>query len=351
MHPVDFFMGLMSSDIGIDLGTANTLVCLPGRGVVLSEPTVVAVRPGTNKVLLDGKAVGNTARAMLEKAPDTISVIRPLKHGVIADFDITEALLRYFIQKVHKRKWGLRPRLVISIPAGITAVERRAVVNSSERAGAREVYLVSEPKAAAIGIGLPISEPMAHMIVDIGGGTTEVAVISLGDIFTHVSLRVAGDEMDESVVQYVRNNYNLDIGYRTAENIKLEIGSAYPMEEELTMEIKGRDTISGLPRSTVISSEEVREALRGPVDQIVNAVKTVLERTVPELASDLLEYGMVMVGGGSLLRGLDKYLAEETGMNVRIAEDPLTAVARGTGVLLENLDIYKDVLQDEEVEV
>ncbi|HHT9157700.1 MAG: rod shape-determining protein [Planctomycetes bacterium RIFCSPHIGHO2_12_FULL_52_36] len=351
MHPVDFFMGLMSTDIGIDLGTANTLVCLPGRGVVLSEPTVVAVRPGTNKVLLGGKAVGNTAKAMLEKAPDTISVIRPLKHGVIADFDITEALLKYFIQKVHKRKWGLRPRLIIAIPSGITAVERRAVVNSSERAGAREVYLVSEPKAAAIGIGLPISEPVAHMIVDIGGGTTEVAVLSLGDIFTHVSLRVAGDEMDESIVHYVRNNYNMDIGYRTAENIKLEIGSAYPMEEEVTMDIKGRDTISGLPRATVMSSEEVREALRGPVDHIANAVKTVLERTVPELASDLLEYGMVMVGGGSLLRGLDKFLAEETGMAVRIAEDPLTAVARGTGILLENLDIYKDVLQNEEVEV
>lgn len=351
MHPVDFFMGLMSTDIGIDLGTANTLVCLPGRGVVLSEPTVVAVRPGTNKVLLGGKAVGNTAKAMLEKAPDTISVIRPLKHGVIADFDITEALLKYFIQKVHKRKWGLRPRLIIAIPSGITAVERRAVVNSSERAGAREVYLVSEPKAAAIGIGLPISEPVAHMIVDIGGGTTEVAVLSLGDIFTHVSLRVAGDEMDEAIVHYVRNNYNMDIGYRTAENIKLEIGSAYPMEEEVTMDIKGRDTISGLPRATVMSSEEVREALRGPVDHISNAVKTVLERTVPELASDLLEYGMVMVGGGSLLRGLDKFLAEETGMAVRIAEDPLTAVARGTGILLENLDIYKDVLQNEEVEV
>jgi len=288
---------------------------------------------------------------MLEKAPDTISVIRPLKHGVIADFDITEALLKYFIQKVHKRKWGLRPRLIIAIPSGITAVERRAVVNSSERAGAREVYLVSEPKAAAIGIGLPISEPVAHMIVDIGGGTTEVAVLSLGDIFTHVSLRVAGDEMDESIVHYVRNNYNMDIGYRTAENIKLEIGSAYPMEEEVTMDIKGRDTISGLPRATVMSSEEVREALRGPVDHIANAVKTVLERTVPELASDLLEYGMVMVGGGSLLRGLDKFLAEETGMAVRIAEDPLTAVARGTGILLENLDIYKDVLQNEEVEV
>ncbi|MEK7821800.1 MAG: rod shape-determining protein, partial [Planctomycetota bacterium] len=270
MHPVDFFMGLMSTDIGIDLGTANTLVCLPGRGVVLSEPTVVAVRPGTNKVLLGGKAVGNTAKAMLEKAPDTISVIRPLKHGVIADFDITEALLKYFIQKVHKRKWGLRPRLIIAIPSGITAVERRAVVNSSERAGAREVYLVSEPKAAAIGIGLPISEPVAHMIVDIGGGTTEVAVLSLGDIFTHVSLRVAGDEMDEAIVHYVRNNYNMDIGYRTAENIKLEIGSAYPMEEEVTMDIKGRDTISGLPRATVMSSEEVREALRGPVDHIAN---------------------------------------------------------------------------------
>jgi rod shape-determining protein MreB len=350
MHPIDFFMGLMSTDIGLDLGTVNTLVCIPGRGVVLSEPTVVAVKPGTNKVLLDGKAVGNTAKAMLEKAPQSISVIRPLKDGVIADFDITEAMLRYFILKVHKRKWGVRPRLIIAIPAGITAVEKRAVVNSSERAGAREVYMVSEPKAAAIGVGLPIGEPVAHMIVDIGGGTTEVAVISLGDIFTHVSLRVAGDEMDEAIVQHIRSSYNLDIGYRTAENIKIEIGSAYPMERELTMEIRGRDSIAGLPRSTVISSEEIREALKGPIDQIVGAVKTVLERTVPELASDLLEYGMVLVGGGALLKGLDKLLAEETGLPVRIAEDPLTAVARGTGILLENLDLYKDVLQNEESE-
>ncbi|MEE9584295.1 MAG: rod shape-determining protein [Candidatus Brocadiales bacterium] len=343
-------MGVMTSDMGIDLGTVNTLICMPGRGVVLFEPSVVAVRPGTNEILLDGQAVGNTAKAMLEKAPSTISVTRPLKEGVVADFDLTEAMLRFFIRKVHKRKWGVRPRVIVAIPAGITAVERRAVVNSLERSGARDVYLLSEPKAAAIGCGLPISDPTAQMILDIGGGTTEVAVISLGDIFTQVSLRVAGNEMDDAIIKFMRNQYNLEIGHRTAENIKMDIGSAYPTNGEITAAVRGRDVIAGLPRSVTVSSEEMREALREPLDKIIDAVKTVLEQTTPELASDLLEHGMVLAGGGALLNGLDRLLREETGIPVRIAEDPLTAVARGTGILLENLDLYKDVLRDENSE-
>ncbi|MEE9200388.1 MAG: rod shape-determining protein [Candidatus Brocadiales bacterium] len=350
MHPVHFFMGVMSTDMGIDLGTVNTLICMPGRGVVLFEPSVVAVRPGTSDILLNGRAVGNTAKAMWEKAPSTITVTRPLKDGVVADFDLTEAMLRYFMRKVHKRKWGIRPRVIVAIPAGITAVERRAVVSSLERSGARDVYLLSEPKAAAIGCGLPISEPTAHMVVDIGGGTTEVAVISLGDIFTQISLRIAGDEMDEGIIKFMRSQYNLEIGHRTAESIKIGIGSAYPTNGELSGQVRGRDLIAGLPRSVTITSEEIREGLKEPLDQIIEGVKTVLEQTTPELASDLLEHGMVLTGGGALLRGIDRLLQEETGIPVRVADDPLTAVARGTGVLLENLDLYKDVLRDENSE-
>ncbi len=350
MHPLDYMLGLASTDMGIDLGTANTLVCIPGQGVVLFEPSVVAVKPGTNKVLLNGNAVGQSAKAMLEKAPNSISVIRPMKNGVIADFDITEAMLKYFILKVHKRKWGIRPRVVVAIPSGITAVEKRAVVNSAERAGAREVYLISEPKAAAIGAGLPVGEPVASMIVDIGGGTTEVAVISLGDIFAHESLRVAGDAMDDAIVQYVRRTYSLDIGYRTAESIKIEIGSAYKLEEELSAEVRGRDAIAGLPRSVTITSEEIREALQPATDAILDAIRKTLEKASPELASDLLTTGMVMVGGGVMIRGLDKIAAEETGLPVEMAAEPITAVARGTGILLEDLDLYKDVLWDKELE-
>jgi len=348
MHPLDFVLGFMSTDMGIDLGTANTLVCIPGHGIVLSEPSVVAVKPGTNKVLLNGNAVGNIAKAMLEKAPGSISVIRPLKNGVIADFDITEAMLKYFITKVHKRKWGVRPRILIAIPSGITAVEKRAVVNSAERAGAREVYLISEPKAAAIGVGLPVGEPVASMVVDIGGGTTEVAVISLGDIYTHESVRIAGDELDDTIVQYIRKRYSLDIGHPTAERVKIEIGSAHALDKELSTEIRGRDAVSGLPRSQKITSEEIREALKEPFDKIVIAVRNTLERTAPELASDLISNGLVLVGGGALIRGIDRLLIEETGLPVRVAEEPLTAVARGTGYLLEHLDLYKSVLQDED---
>jgi rod shape-determining protein MreB len=259
-------------------------------------------------------------------------------------------MLKYFILKVHKRKWGIRPRVVVAIPSGITAVEKRAVVNSAERAGAREVYLISEPKAAAIGAGLPVGEPVASMIVDIGGGTTEVAVISLGDIFAHESLRVAGDAMDDAIVQYVRRTYSLDIGYRTAESIKVEIGSAYKLEEELTAEVRGRDAIAGLPRSVTITSEEIREALQPATDAIIDAIRKTLEKSSPELSSDLLTTGMVMVGGGVMIRGLDTLAAEETGLPVEMANDPITAVARGTGILLEDLDLYKDVLWDKELE-
>ncbi len=350
MHPLDWILGLASTDMGIDLGTANTLVCVPGRGIVLFEPSVVATRPGTNTVLMNGNAVGQFAKDMLEKAPSSISVIRPMKNGVIADFDITEAMLKYFILKVHKRKWGVRPRIVIAIPSGSTAVEKRAVVNSAERSGARQVFLISEPKAAAIGAGLPVGEPVASMVVDIGGGTTEIAVTSLGDIFTHESLRVAGDAMDEAIIEYVRRTYSLDIGFRTAENIKVEIGSAYKLEEEMSAEIRGRDAIAGLPRSATISSEEIREALKPVIDIILNGVKKTLEKTTPELASDLLTSGMAMVGGGVMLRGFDKLVTEETGLPARIADDPITAVARGTGILLEDLDLYKDVLWDKELE-
>ncbi|MFQ5713785.1 MAG: rod shape-determining protein [Candidatus Scalinduaceae bacterium] len=350
MHPFDWFLGLASTDMGIDLGTANTLVCIPGEGIVLFEPSVVATKPGTNQVLLNGNAVGQTAKSMLEKAPSSITVTRPMKNGVIADFDITEAMLKYFILKVHKRKWGVRPRVVIAIPSGITAVEKRAVVNSAERAGAREVFLISEPKAAAIGAGLPVGDPVASMVVDIGGGTTEVAVISLGDIFTHESLRVAGDALDTAIVQYIRRTYSLDIGYRTAENIKFEIGSAHALAEEITTEVRGRDAVAGLPRSASITSEEIREAIRPTIDNILDAVKKTLENTSPELSSDLLTKGMLLVGGGAMLRGLDKLIAEETGLPVNIADEPITAVARGTGILLEDLDLYRDVLWDKELE-
>lgn len=336
--------------MGIDLGTANTLVCIPGKGIVLFEPSVVATIPGTNKVLLNGNAVGQSAKDMLEKAPSSISVIRPMKNGVIADFDITEAMLRYFILKVHKRKWGIRPRVVIAIPSGSTAVEKRAVVNSAERSGARQVYLISEPKAAAIGAGLPVGEPIASMVVDIGGGTTEVAVTSLGDIYTHESLRTAGDAMDEAIIQYVRRTFSLDIGFRTAENIKVEVGSAYKLEKEITAEIRGRDAVAGLPRAETITSEELRDALRPTIEKILDAIKKTLEKTSPELASDLLTTGMTLVGGGVMLRGFDKLVAEETGLPVKLADDPITAVARGTGILLEDLDMYKDVLWDKELE-
>jgi len=347
---VNRLAGLFSRDMGIDLGTANTLVCLVGEGIVLSEPSVVAVRRGTNQVLLDGMAVGEVAKEMLGKTPGSIQAIRPMRDGVITDFEITRAMLEYFIRKVHGRRRLVNPRIVMSVPAGITPVEKQAVIDSARRAGARRVYLIEEPKAAGIGVGLPIMEPVGNMIVDIGGGTTEVAVISLGDIVTHQSVRVAGDDMDEAIVAYMKRTYNLLIGERTAEAIKIEVGSAAALDKELTRVVKGRDLIAGLPRATTITSEEVREALAEPIQVIVDAVKRTLETTEPELAADLIDRGIVLVGGGALLRGLDRVIARETGLSVRVADDPLTAVARGTGAVLEELDVVKDILERSEEE-
>ncbi len=347
----DKLLGLFSLDMGIDLGTANTLVCVRGEGIVLSEPSVVAVKRGTNQVLLNGNAVGLVAKEMWGKTPANIVAIRPLKDGVIADFDITEAMLGYFIRKVHNRKWGVKPRVVISIPSGITAVEKRAVTNSAERAGARKVYLIEEPMAAGIGVGLPVQEPTANMIIDIGGGTTEVAVISLAGIVTSESIRVAGDEMDDAIKHYIKRTYNLLIGDQTAERIKMQIGSAHPLEEELSMEVKGVDSIAGLPRRAVINSEEIRDALREPVELIINAVKVTLEKTPPELAGDLVDNGMILCGGGGLLRGLDKVLMEETGIPCTLAADPLTVVAKGTAEILEQIDLLAKILASSEDQI
>jgi len=334
--------GMFSNDLAIDLGTANTLVYLKGKGIVVSEPSVVAVQKdamGQKKVL----AVGKEAKKMLGRTPGSIVAIRPMKDGVIADFDITEEMLRYFIQKVHNRKNLVRPRIVICVPSGITQVEKRAVKESAESAGAREVYLIEEPMAAAIGAGLPITEASGNMIVDIGGGTTEVAVISLAGIVYAKSVRVGGDKLDEALVQYMKRKYNLLIGERTAEQIKIEIGSAYPDGEERTMDVKGRDLVSGIPKTLTIDSTEIREALSEPVNAIVEAVRIALERTPPELAADIVDKGIVLAGGGALLRNLDLLLREETGLPVVIAEDPLSCVALGSGKVLDELDLLKQV--------
>jgi rod shape-determining protein MreB and related proteins len=344
----DSLLGMFSIDMGIDLGTCNTLVCVKGAGIVLNEPSVVAVKKGTNRVLQNGNAVGLVAKEMLGKTPGSITAIRPLKDGVISDFEITEAMLSYFIRRVHGRKYWINPRVVIAIPSGITAVERRAVLNSAERAGARRVYLVEEPMAAAIGAGLPVIEPTASMIVDIGGGTTEVAIISLADITVCESVRVAGDDFDEAIVSHMKRTYNMAIGEQMAERIKIEIGSAAPQgDHEPNMEVRGRDLISGLPRKTTVTSEEIREALQDPVTQIIAAVTRTLELAEPELAADLVENGITMAGGSSLLRGLPTVIGNATGLDVRLAEDPLTCVARGTAVYLENLEVWKDTMESD----
>lgn len=343
----DSLLGWFSVDMGIDLGTCNTLVCVKGEGVVLNEPSVVAVRKGTNQVLRNGNAVGLIAKEMLGKTPGSIAAIRPLKDGVIADFDITEAMLGYFIRKVHGRSRFVKPRVVIAVPSGITAVEKRAVYNSAERAGARRVYLVQEPMAAGIGAGLPIAEPTASMIVDVGGGTTEVAIMSLADIAVSHGIRVAGDELDAAIIAYMRRKYELMIGQQTAEAIKIEIGSAADFGEELSKEVRGRDLIGGLPRKCVITSAEVREALQEPVTQIVDCVIRTLETAEPELAADLVENGIHLAGGGALLRGLDKVIATATGLPVRVVDDPLSCVARGTSVYLENLSSWKETMESD----
>ncbi len=326
----DNILGMFSSDMGIDLGTATTLVFVKGEGVVLCEPSVVAIDKSTNHV----RAVGNEAKRMIGRTPEDIVAIRPMKNGVISDPAVTEAMLRYFIKKVQPRKFFSHPSIVIAIPPGITEVERRAVIDSAERAGARSVYLIEQPKAAAIGVGLPVNEPGGNMVIDIGGGTTDYAVISLGGIVYAKSIRVAGDEMDMAIMEYLRRSYNIMIGERTAEEIKIRIGSAYPLEEELAMDVRGRDLIAGLPKTISITSVEIREALADTVQSIVDASKSTLEHTPPELAADLIDRGIVMAGGGSLLRGLDKRIAEETGLPVHVADDPSIAVVMGTGETL-----------------
>ncbi len=323
----------LAFDIGIDLGTANTLVYVKGEGIVLCEPSVVAIKKGTSHVL----AVGEEAKKMIGRTPGNIVAIRPMKDGVIADFDISERMLRYFISRVHKRKRFIKPLIVIAVPSGITEVEKRAVVDSAERAGAREVFLIEEPKAAAIGVGLPVQDPIGNMIVDIGGGTTEIAIISLGGIVCSKSLRIGGDEMDDAIIQHLKRSYNLMVGERTAEEIKIKIGSVYPLDEEVTLEVKGRDLIAGLPKTIKVTSQEIRDALSEPISSIVESVRVILEKAPPELSADLVKQGIVLVGGGSLLRGVDELLAEETGLPVRVADDALTAVALGTGKFLNEI--------------
>ncbi len=339
---LDPLLGIFSNDLAIDLGTANTLVYVKGKGIVLSEPSVVAVRKdnkGYNKVL----AVGKEAKLMLGRTPGNIVAIRPMREGVIADFEVTEAMLRHFIRKVHNRRTLLRPRIIVAVPSGITQVEKRAVRESAESAGAREVYLIEEPMAAAIGAGLPITEPTANMVVDIGGGTTEVAVISLAGIVFSKSVRVGGDKFDEAILQYVKRKYNLLIGERTAEVIKTTIGTAYPQEEPESIEVKGRDLVTGIPKILSIDSEEVRLAIAEQIDTIVQVVKLALEQTPPELAADIVDRGIFLTGGGALLKNLSILLKEETGLPINIADDPLSAVVLGSGATLENLDLLKEV--------
>ena len=345
---LDSVMGFFSTDVAMDLGTANTLVWVKGRGIVLNEPSVVAVEKSSNRVL----AVGSEAKLMLGRTPDEINAVRPLKDGVIADFQVTEHLLREFVQRVQKHKFLVRPRIIICVPSGITEVEKRAVIDSAVRAGCREVLLVPEPMAAAIGAGLPVTEPTASMIVDIGGGTTEVAIISLADISVCESVRVAGDDFDEAIVNHMKKTYNMQIGEQMAERIKIEIGSAAPQgDDEPSMEVRGRDMISGLPRKTMVTAAEVREALQEPVTQIVEAVTRTLEMAEPELAADLVDNGITMAGGSSMLRGLTTVISNATGLDVRLAEDPLTCVARGTAVYLENLELWKDTMESDADEI
>jgi len=335
------FLDLISNDIGIDLGTANTLVYLRGQQeIALNEPSVVAIEVSSKKVL----AVGKEAKEMVGRTPEGIKAIRPLKDGVIADFEITEKLLSNFIRRVVRRPYLMKPRIVVSVPSGITEVEKRAVRDSAENAGAREVFLIQEPMAAAIGVELPVHLPSGSMVIDIGGGTSEIAVIALDGIVNNISIRIGGDEMDEAIMLYLKKNYNLLIGERTAEEIKIRIGSAYPPEEEESMEIKGRDLVAGIPKTMKISSVQVREALSEPMDAIIEAVRQALEGTPPELSADILDKGIVVTGGGALLKGLDRRLREETNLPINIAEDPLTCVVKGTGTVLEDMTQFSKVL-------
>ncbi|NLM69791.1 MAG: rod shape-determining protein [Firmicutes bacterium] len=332
--------GRLGKDIGIDLGTANTLVYVRGRGIVINEPSVVARDQETKEIL----AVGNKAKEMVGRTPGNIIAIRPLRDGVIADFDTTERMLRDFLIKANRRMGWVRPRVIISVPSGVTEVEKRAVIDAAISAGAKDARVIEEPMAAAIGVGLPVQEPTGNMIVDIGGGTTEVAVISLGGIVAHRSIRIGGDEMDDSIIQHIRRHYNLLIGERTAETIKKTIGTACPLEEERSLEVRGRDLVTGLPKTVTITSEEVRDALAEPIAAIVEGVKVTLEQTPPELAADIMDRGIMMAGGGSLLAGLDQLIANETGMPVHVNEEPLTAVVMGTGLALEHYDLLQRIM-------
>lgn len=345
MRPAEWLMRRFSEDLGIDLGTANTLVSVRDHGIVVDEPSVVAVRRGTNNVLLDGMAVGNTALDYLGRTPPGFEAIRPMKSGVIADFEITESMLRYFIRRAHGGRRFIKPQVVIAVPWGITKVEKRTVISSAERAGARRVFLVDEPTAAGIGANIPVHEPRGCMIVDIGGGTSEVAVISLANVVAAECLRVAGDDFSDSVMQYVRNKYNILIGQITAEKLKIAAGSAIPLDEEIDVEVRGRDSLTGLPRRAIISSVDVREALQEPIRKVIGAIKNVLERTPPELAADLVGSGIMMCGGGSLLRGLPELIERETELPTRVAENPMETVARGTCIFLENLELYARFLE------
>ncbi len=344
MNFLDSVLGIFSTDLAIDLGTANTLVYAKGKGIVLSEPSVVAIRTD-NKLKNRVLAVGAEAKNMLGRTPGSITAIRPMRDGVIADFEVTEAMLRHFIQSVHNRRSYVRPRIIVAVPSGITQVEKRAVKESAESAGAREVFLIEEPMAAAIGAGLPITEPTCNMVVDIGGGTTEVAVISLAGIVYSRSMRVAGDKMDAAIIQYIKRKYNLLIGERTSELIKMTIGNAYPDPENLeTIEVKGRDLVSGIPKIIAIDSEEIRVSISEQIDAILETVKIALEQTPPELAADIVDRGIVLTGGGALLKNLDRLLREESGLPITIAEDPLSTVVMGSGKALDSIDMLKQVV-------
>jgi len=334
-------IGLFSADMGIDLGTANTLVYVKGRGIVLNEPSVVALttQSGKRQVL----AVGEEAKMMLGRTPGNIQAIRPLRDGVIADFEVAEAMIKHFISKVHNRRSFAHPQIVVCVPSGSTAVERRAIQESAESAGARKVWLIEEPMAAAIGAGLPVTEPTGSMVVDIGGGTTEVAILSLGGIVYPRSVRVGGDKMDDAIVAYMKRKYNLAIGEQTAERIKITIGNAYPPEEQLTMEVKGRDMVAGIPKTVVVNSDEIRDALAEPINAIVEAVLLALERTPPELAADIVDKGVVLTGGGALLKNIDVLLREETGLPVMVSDDPISAVVLGSGKTLDHIELLKEV--------
>ena len=336
---MNFMYNMFSSDLAVDLGTANTLIYVKGRGVVSSEPSVVAINSNTREIL----AIGQEAKNMLGRTPANISAVRPMKDGVIADYDTTEKMIRYFILKVHNRKSLVRPRMVICIPSGVTQVEKRAVKDSAIQAGAREVYLIEEPMAAAIGAGLPIQEPSGNMVVDIGGGTTEVAVISLSGIVYANSVRVGGDEMDDNIVNYIKRQYNLLIGTATAEDLKIKLGSAFPLENEIKTEIKGRDLVTGIPKTIEISDSEIREALKESIGKIVDAVRIALEQTPPELSADIVDRGIVLTGGGALLKNLDKRLSHETGLPIIVSDDQLKAVALGSGKVLDDLELLKKV--------